>query len=200
MRSHDVDVSTRMSGGVMHGMLTRDGIPVAFGDAIDALADPALADRFNDALAAAPFPAFFWECAPTSARLDAPFRFVLADSPALARVKANPAPFRAYFEGGPGRPAVSVFRNQSRRSLLIAPSPMSPLASGAHLAAFARSAPTGQVRQLWGALRPAVERWFAGGEPRLWLSTSGLGVHWLHIRLDPTPKYYGWEAFRVPPG
>ena len=28
-----------------------------------------------------------------------------------------------------------------------------------------------------------------GGKP-VWLSTAGLGVGWLHVRLDDRPKYY----------
>jgi hypothetical protein len=29
----------------------------------------------------------------------------------------------------------------------------------------------------------------------MWLSTSGLGVAWLHIRLDSTPKYYQHQPY-----
>jgi hypothetical protein len=34
-----------------------------------------------------------------------------------------------------------------------------------------------------------------GEEPR-WLSTSGLGVFWLHVRLDQRPKYYAHTPYR----
>lgn len=30
----------------------------------------------------------------------------------------------------------------------------------------------------------------------IWLSTSGLGVYWLHMRLDRRPKYYTYEPFK----
>jgi hypothetical protein len=30
----------------------------------------------------------------------------------------------------------------------------------------------------------------------LWLSTSGLGVAWLHVRLDSRPKYYSYAPYR----
>ena len=29
----------------------------------------------------------------------------------------------------------------------------------------------------------------------VWLSTSGMGVAWLHFRLDQRPKYYTYRAF-----
>jgi len=31
---------------------------------------------------------------------------------------------------------------------------------------------------------------------RTWLSTSGLGVGWLHVRLDSRPKYYTYEPYK----
>ena len=31
----------------------------------------------------------------------------------------------------------------------------------------------------------------------LWLSTLGLGVAWVHIRLDRTPKYYQYAPDRT---
>ena len=33
----------------------------------------------------------------------------------------------------------------------------------------------------------------------LWLSTAGLGVYWLHLRLDTRPKYYSFQPYRKPP-
>lgn len=29
----------------------------------------------------------------------------------------------------------------------------------------------------------------------VWLSTSGLGVYWLHFRIDARPKYYQYSEF-----
>ena len=31
----------------------------------------------------------------------------------------------------------------------------------------------------------------------LWMSTSGLGVSWLHFRLDTSPKYYTYEPYKA---
>jgi len=35
----------------------------------------------------------------------------------------------------------------------------------------------------------------ANGNPR-WLSTSGLGVSYLHVRIDKRPKYYSFDEYR----
>jgi len=37
-------------------------------------------------------------------------------------------------------------------------------------------------------------------EAYFWLSTSGLGIAWLHVRLDERPKYYTHAPYRSPPG
>ena len=30
----------------------------------------------------------------------------------------------------------------------------------------------------------------------VWLSTSGMGVSWLHVRIDQVPKYYTFPAVK----
>jgi len=30
-----------------------------------------------------------------------------------------------------------------------------------------------------------------------WLSTAGLGVYWLHLRLDSRPKYYRYQPYKA---
>lgn len=194
-----IAVPTRRVEGVVHGEMTRGGRSLAFGEVMAALAgEPAARAALTAALAAAPFAAFFWECAPATAAQREPFRFVLVDSPALAVVAANPAPFRAPLAAAGG--GVATFASLGRDSLLIAPPLVDPRAAGAHLAAFVRQAPAAAVDALWRAVPPAVGRWFGEGAPVAWLSTSGLAVHWLHLRVDPWPKYYAYAPFRAAPG
>jgi hypothetical protein len=37
------------------------------------------------------------------------------------------------------------------------------------------------------------------GDTPFWLSTSGLGVYWMHVRIDVAPKYYTYAPFRSRP-
>ena len=32
----------------------------------------------------------------------------------------------------------------------------------------------------------------------IWLSTHGLGIPWLHIRIDTIPKYYSYKNYKIP--
>lgn len=188
-------VAVERRGDALHGAFARDGRPLSFGEAMAALGEREPRRRLTEALAAAPFDAFVWECAPTTAALDTPFRFVALGAPSLARTRPDPKAFAAYFAAAP----VATFANLGGDTTLIAPRPGSDRSVGGHLAAFVRGAPPEQVDALWAAVPPAVERWFAGGARALWLSTSGFAVPWLHLRLDPRPKYYAHQPFRAPP-
>jgi hypothetical protein len=86
------------------------------------------------------------------------------------------------------------FPNLGDDAFLVAPCPRTPLAAYPHLAAFARHAPDAQQHALWQAVSGALSRRL--DQRPLWLSTSGLGVAWLHVRLDLRPKYYTFGPYR----
>jgi len=155
--------------------------------------DDAFVDRFTEALASCRFSAFFWECPPTTlADLSAPFECVLVQAPTLARVHADPSAFAEHLTAGV---EVVRFANLSGDSHLIALPPLGPPDVYGHLASVCRGAPRAQQRALWRAVGEAVRERL--GEAPLWLSTSGLGVPWMHIRLDPAPKYYSHRPYRA---
>jgi hypothetical protein len=41
-----------------------------------------------------------------------------------------------------------------------------------------------------------IERRLATARDRFWVSTSGLGVPWVHVRLDERPKYFQFGPYR----
>ena len=148
--------------------------------------DQDFASWYTDLLVTAGHDAFFWEHPPLcNNNIDSDAEFVLLDSPALARLGPNPEPFRSHFESDND---IVSFRSLGGDALLIAPRPCEPLAACAHLAAFVRDAPRAQVQQLWRETGRAVRETLS--DRNMWLSTSGLGVAWLHMRLDSYPKYY----------
>ena len=68
-----------------------------------------------------------------------------------------------------------------------------------HLANFIRNAPKAQKNYLWQKIAEEITKILPNLKEgkMLWMSTSGLGVSWLHVRLDTTPKYYSWEAYQT---
>lgn len=153
--------------------------------------DDAARDALTRALRDAGFDGLFWECRRITGAPRA-FSFAIVDSPRVARLRANWSPFGAALGGAPAQGAVA-FDNLGGKSRLVAPTP-DPGLDGAHLAAFLRSAPDAQIHAVWRRVAEEALRWI--DVKPLWLSTSGLGVSWLHVRLDPRPKYYTYRPFR----
>lgn len=154
-------------------------------------ASPEVRALLSRAVADAPYEALFFETVPVSAATaDDDFAFVLVDSPSLARVTADSGPFARRLGEG-----IATFANLGGDAVLVVPP-----ATGdyPHLAAFVRTAPADLVEALWQAVGAAVERWWAERARRVWVSTSGLGVYWLHVRLDSRPKYYTYAPFKRP--
>jgi len=52
------------------------------------------------------------------------------------------------------------------------------------------------MRAIWRAVVETAETWLGRGD-RLWISTAGLGVTWLHVRIDSSPKYYTHAPYRM---
>ncbi|KAG5175495.1 hypothetical protein JKP88DRAFT_283448 [Tribonema minus] len=124
----------------------------------------------------APFEAFFWESAPICGKTaaSAPFEFVVVGSPALAGIRADPRPFWEHIGPEHGSQAVETFLNLGRDALLVSP-----------CKAADTNAPSA-LRCNFNSSRVSL----------IWLSTAGMGVHWLHARIDLTPKYYTYTPYK----
>lgn len=146
---------------------------------------------FISLLANSPYKAYFWETPPiTNSTCDRPFEFVLTNNPRLAKVKPNHQSFQQYFQSGED---VVTFANLRKDASLVVPRPLTKESAYPHLAAFVRNAPEEQQHLLWQTLGKEVKANLS--QKPLWVSTSGLGVYWLHIRLDSYPKYYSYKQY-----
>ncbi len=156
--------------------------------------DHDFAGWYTELLKSSPFTSYFWEHPPlTTSNFACGAEFVMIDAPILERMRPNTEAFRSHFAGED----VATFQNLGGDAMLIAPSPADSSPGHAHLAAFLRKAPDQQVRELWRSVGQAVCG--ALSDQPIWISTSGLGVAWLHIRLDSSPKYYQHQAYKIRP-
>jgi hypothetical protein len=156
--------------------------------------DRAFRAFFAGVLAQAPYDAYLWETPPIDeATLGRGFECVLVDSPALAGFAPDPGAFAAQFAAAP-QDGVVAFANLGGDAWLVAPCPRAAPEAYPHLAAFARRAPDDQQQAFWRAVAKAASRRLS--DRPLWLSTCGLGVAWLHARLDTRPKYYTHGPYR----
>jgi len=174
--------------------LIANGQPLAFADVIAGWRnDTGFRDLFIAELAACPYSAFFWELPSLSvATLSNPFECVVVRSEALTDMRADPSDFVEYLMPSGG--TVVSFRNLGGDAVLVVPRQISGLDCYGHIAAFVREAPREQQHALFQILADETENLLEGGS-RFWISTSGLGVPWVHVRLDSYPKYYQYRRY-----
>ena len=195
---YESDIKWLDKGRVLRIRLLRDGQTLSWSNAVDRWQnDQSFRSYFVSVLVDAPFPAYFLETPPvTNDTLDREFEFVLVGSQQLAGVRTDQSAFANHFASAEPGASVIAFSNLGGDATLIVPCPRAPLSAYSQISAFARWAPDEQQHQLWKWVGAALERKL-GAQP-IWLSTSGLGVYWLHIRLDSAPKYYTHEPYRKP--
>ncbi len=182
-------------GKIYFHTLLQDNVPMHFEEVIAGWANDAdFRLFFIKLLQESPLEAFFWEVRPVSvSTLSTVFEFILIDSPHLRKVKADKSPF--YLQLQSALPVVN-FENLGKDAQLIVPTPAVGHSEEhyAYLAQFVRNAPLAQVDALWQQVGEIYGK--AIQINPTWLSTSGLGVHWLHIRIDTAPKYYHYLPFK----
>ncbi len=190
-------LSTPLSAHSWTLRLVQDGGALSWAEVNAGLmSDAVLRAVLTDALLAVPFGAIYWEARPVGPDdREAPFESVVLDAPGLTRVRADGAPFAGPLAGARA-PEVRAFPNLAGDAELVVPAPGDDVEGYPHLSAFLRHAPTTQTHALWIEVGRAVDRWLTTRRSRVWVSTAGLGVSWLHVRLDSRPKYVKWGPFR----
>jgi len=193
------EIDSLNSGRIQKFSLFREEGAIAYSEAIQLWeGDGDFRRFFITLLAKVPFRAYFWETPPvTTASAGQPFEFVVVESPDLAKVRPDDRTFGDYFNSAPPDKAIVSFPSLGKDALLIAPRPLVSPSAYPHLARFVREAPEAQQQELWREVGAHLARRL--GENPVWVSTSGLGVYWLHVRLDSRPKYYTFRPYKRSP-
>jgi len=166
-----------------------DGRALRVSGALALLRDDADFRAFwNAALAASRWPAFFWETPPvTRATIDRELEMTLTDAPALAKVTADRSAFADRLDAAAGADVIA-FPNLGGDAVLVVPIPVVRADAYGHLGAFVRRAPPAQADHFWAKVAETALAHVS--DAPTWISTAGMGVPWLHVRLDSKPKYY----------
>jgi hypothetical protein len=194
--TYTTEIKQLSDGRVLRHRLFRGEEPLSWSDVLGLWQnDPLFRSFFMSLLADAPFPAYFWETPPvTISTITEAFEFVLVESQVLAGVRSDRQAFANHFAAVAEDESVIEFSNLGGDATLVVPCPRGPLSAYSQISEFARRAPENQQHQLWAMVGATLKRQL--GKQPVWLSTSGLGVYWLHIRLDSTPKYYTHRPYR----
>ena len=152
-------------------------------------------DFFCDLLHKSRFERFRWETPAVSNKtLDRDFEFVLVNSEMLP-TWGDPRAFAEHFEQAENESSqVISFSNLGLNAVLVVPTPIGSPEAYPQMAAFVRLAPPTQLHEFWQVV--AAQMKLRVNDSHVWLSTAGMGVSWLHVRLDDRPKYYAWKPYK----
>lgn len=181
---------------ILHTLISFRGTSVSRAEFVRLLQTESTFRLFlSQQLSDTPMPAFCFETPPFSPEtLDRPFEFVAVLSPALLSSSADWRAFSQPFAQAPPGALATTFDSLGRDAKLIAPLSPNGTPPYGHLAEFLRNAPDAAKDELWRQVGDALG---AVSQSRVtWLSTAGLGVSWLHVRLDSRPKYFRWAPWR----
>lgn len=194
--AYSSEITQLDEGRVLHFRLLYNSAPLSWSEVIDRWQnDPPFRVFFVSTLIDAPFPAYFWETPPvTSATVNAEFECVLVESPQLAGIRTDQHAFTNQFAVAQSDASAISFSNLGGDATLVVPCRSETLSDYSQISTFSRTAPAGNQHQLWALVGATLEQQL-GTQP-VWLSTSGLGVYWIHIRLDTEPKYYTHAPYR----
>ena len=172
--------------------------PLTFADVFAGPSSRACGIALFSELSSSPHEGFYWETPPVTPRTFSrlPFECVIIDDGgALGSADPDGAAFAEHFSANAD---TVTFPNLGGDALLVAPTPRggAPDAAYAHFAAFLRGVGDQQKEALWDAMAEAVANEARKKRPPMWISTSGRGVAWLHIRIDNVPKYYQYRPYK----
>ena len=136
------------------------------------------------------------------------FEFALVNQPALQRV-AESMPDKMAFDKhfntckrNEEDKTVCSFANLGGDAKLVSPLPQSNVDDKmySHLAVFIRNAPKDQVAEFWKVAASTylnvIQKNEVNSNIKTWFSTNGMGISWLHLRIDSRPKYYSYGPFK----
>jgi hypothetical protein len=125
---------------------------------------------------------------------DQAYECVITQTDAFSTRTANFGPFSRAVS--PGK-RISIFPNLSGEALLVVPNQSDKISfNGRDLISFLHTAPDDLVHDLWKIIGQETATAISSEAPFQYLSTHGLGVLWLHVRLEQGPRYYHHRPYR----
>lgn len=172
---------------------TRSGSALSFAEVIECWQSPKDVETYLNGIKKLGFNQFYWEHPSlTTKTLDAPYECMVIGTTHFNRREVDTTSFSGHLH----KPEpVVVFDNLGRNARLVVPTLKSDPEHYKHMGAFTSFAPKDQVHCVFNSLGKSVLEEVNKGKP-IWLSTAGLGVIWLHIRLDTVPKYYKTKTYK----
>ncbi len=135
----------------------------------------------------------YWEHPPIRREWgNQPYQCWLKESKSLPNLKINDKAFEAKLKYSDW---LADFYSLGKDARLVVPTKKTEKEHYGHLSSVLKKAPTEQKLKLFQRLAKVLKEELESGKT-IWLNTSGLGVIWLHLRLDTRPKYKKNSEYR----
>ncbi|CAM9117326.1 unnamed protein product [Ectocarpus sp. 4 AP-2014] len=130
----------------------------------------------------------YWECSPAYDGGDSPFRFKTksAARELPASTQASRTPFAEHIRRARGVP-VSFTSSSTPSTVLVIPPDTGK--NFAHIGNFYKHSTILERKAFWRRVAIELKKKLKKGD-KVYVSTPGSGVHWMHVRLSLTPRYY----------
>jgi len=141
------------------------------------------------------FKAFYWEHpALKKEYLEKNYECLIEKSSILEGLPLNKNAFKDYIYNNE---EVACFMNLGNTARLVVPTKKTENEIYNHFGKFIRFADENQIIAVFKCIGQTITQEIER-QKVVWLSTAGLGVIWLHIRMDIRPKYYKTIAYKTP--
>ena len=132
---------------------------------------------------------FHWNTSPLTKNMDTSYNEKFKENSALpARQNKNAFNDKLSAAEKKGTEYATAFPNLSGDTVLVVPIPKKGK-SYATLKDFVDNAPMKQQQELWALVAKEAKKQVKEFG-KVWISTHGLGVPYLHVRIASQPKYY----------
>lgn len=170
---------------------------LSFFEVVRYLGYPAFSLSYSNCVLQLGFEDFFWEHpAVTLENLDQPYEVSIVPTTAFTGRAPNYSPFQRKFDLGQSN---SVFENLSGSAILVVPNPDVGQRGEKDYGSFSRFLQNAEDEKVVSLFKVLSDTWLEQlqrGSDYKYVSTHGLGVIWLHVRLDQRPKYYHTLLYR----
>lgn len=157
--------------------------------------NPKFVAFYKDELIKLNFEAFYWEHpAMKKEFLGKKYECILQRSRPLEHLPINESAFKDYIHLNA---QATDFMNLGKNARLVVPTKRTDKEIYNHMSKFIRLAEQEQIIEVFKRVGKSILEEIES-QKLIWLNTAGLGVIWLHIRMDTRPKYYKTTRYKEP--
>jgi hypothetical protein len=136
---------------------------------------------------------FFYETSPITKDMKEKYQALFIECDSLEQIDEDYSSFNQHIEKAEDQ-NVTSFYNLSKSAYLIIPIPRKNK-QFTTIKDFIDNASERQQKNFWKEVAKSIVMMLEKHD-KVWVSTHGLGVPYLHIRIDTNPKYYQSKIFK----